>query len=78
MRQRCHLCEDAKALLEELQKNWQFDIVEVDIDESDELTERYGITIPVIELHGEEIQAGIINKNFIVEAFSRKNVKYIG
>ena len=78
MRQRCHLCEDAKALLEELQTNWRFEIVEVDIDESDELTERYGITIPVIELNGEEIQAGIINKNFIVEAFSRKNVKYIG
>ncbi|WP_053360538.1 glutaredoxin family protein [Bacillus sp. FJAT-27251] len=78
MRQRCHLCEDAKALLEELQRNWQIEIVEVDIDENDELTERYGITIPVIELNGEEIQAGIINKNFIVEAFSEKNVKYIG
>jgi glutaredoxin len=78
MRQRCHLCEDAKTLLEELQQEWQFVIMEVDIDEDDDLIERYGITIPVIELNGEEVQAGIINKKFIIEAFSEKNVKYIG
>lgn len=78
MRQRCHLCEEAKALLEELQQKWQFDIFEVDIDQDDDLIERYGITIPVIELNGEEIQAGVINKSFIDKAFSEKNVKYFG
>jgi glutaredoxin len=78
MRQRCHLCEEAKELLEELQRNWQFDLLEVDIDKDDDLTERYGITIPVVVLDGEEIQAGIINKNFIIEAFSVKNVDFIG
>ncbi len=78
MRQRCHLCEEAKELLEELQRNWQFDLLEIDIDKDDDLTERYGITIPVVVLDGEEIQAGIINKNFIIEAFSVKNVDFIG
>ncbi|MFS0636563.1 glutaredoxin family protein [Mesobacillus foraminis] len=78
MRQRCHLCEEAKGLLEELQRNWQFDLLEVDIDKDDDLTERYGITIPVVVLDGEEIQSGIINKNFIIEAFSVKNVDFIG
>ncbi|TCN26821.1 glutaredoxin family protein [Mesobacillus foraminis] len=78
MRQRCHLCEEAKELLEELQRNWQFDLLEVDIDKDDDLTERYGITIPVVVLDGEEIQAGIININFIIEAFSVKNVDFIG
>ncbi|WP_257535741.1 glutaredoxin family protein [Mesobacillus foraminis] len=78
MRQRCHLCEEAKELLEELQRNWQFDLLEVDIDKDDDLIERYGITIPVVVLDGEEIQAGIINKNFIIEAFSAKNVDFIG
>jgi glutaredoxin len=77
MRQRCHLCEEAKALLEDLQVSWDFEIVEVDIDQDDELVERYGIIIPVIELDGEEVQAGIIHKKSIIEALTRKNVNFI-
>lgn len=78
MRKGCHLCEEAKELLEELQENWYFDIFEVDIDQDDALTELYGISIPVVALEGKEIQSGIINKNFIIEAFSAKNVEFIG
>nr|WP_090743229.1 glutaredoxin family protein [Mesobacillus persicus] len=77
MRQRCHLCEEAYILLEELQADWKFDIKQVDIDEDDHLTELYGITIPVIELNGEEVQAGIIHKKDLIEAFTEKNVEYI-
>ncbi len=77
MRQRCHLCEEAKELLEELQQRWDFKIIEVDIDEDDQLTERYGIIIPVIELDGEEVAAGIIHKNSIIEALTQKNVGFI-
>jgi glutaredoxin len=77
MRQRCHLCEEAKGLLEDLQQRWEFDIVDVDIDQDDRLVEKYGIMIPVIELDGEEVQAGIIHKKSIVEALTRKNVNII-
>jgi len=77
MRQRCHLCEEAKEMLEDLQQNWEFEIVEVDIDQDDRLVEAYGITIPVIEVDGEEVQAGIIHKKSIIEAFSRKNMNFI-
>ncbi|MGK0500488.1 MAG: glutaredoxin [Oceanicoccus sp.] len=43
----CHLCEQAKALLEPmLGAEWQLE--ELDISESDELIERYGIRIPVL------------------------------
>ena len=77
MRQRCHLCEEAKSLLEKLQHQWDFEITEVDIDQDDVLIEKYGITIPVIEIKGEEVAAGIIHKNSIIEAFSRKNVGFI-
>jgi len=77
MRQRCHLCEDAKGLLEDLQQNWNFEIVEVDIDLEDRLVEKYGIIIPVIEVDGEEVQAGIIHKKSIIEALTRKNVNFI-
>jgi glutaredoxin len=78
MRERCHLCEDAKVILEELQHTYDFDLFEVDIDKDDYLIEKYGITIPVIELDGEEVQSGIIVKKFIYKAFSVKNVKHIG
>jgi thiol-disulfide isomerase/thioredoxin len=77
-RPRCHLCETARAMLEELQQNWNFTIEEINIDLDDELVEKYGIMIPVIELDGEELQYGIINKKFINEAFSRKNLEFIG
>ncbi|MGM0902654.1 MAG: glutaredoxin family protein [Bacillota bacterium] len=77
MRQRCHLCEDAKGMLEDLQQSWNFEIVEVDIDQDDRLVEEYGIIIPVIELDGEEVQAGIIHKKSIIEALTRKNVNII-
>lgn len=40
----CHLCELAEALLQ--QRGEQFEII--DISESDELFERYGLTIPVL------------------------------
>ena len=45
----CHLCELAEALLLEQQaagRQLAFD--KVDISESDELFERYGLTIPVL------------------------------
>ncbi len=40
----CHLCELAAALL----VRRGADFIEVDISESDELFERYGVTIPVL------------------------------
>lgn len=75
-RPRCHLCEDAREILEDLQQQWNFTIEEINIDLDDELVEKYGIMIPVIELEGEELQYGIINKKFISEAFSRKNLGF--
>ncbi len=75
-RPRCHLCEGAREILEDLQQQWNFTIEEINIDLDDELVEKYGIMIPVIELDGEELQYGIINKKFISEAFSRKNLGF--
>jgi glutaredoxin len=61
-RKRCPLCEKAKELILELQEEWNFSFEEIDIDESDELTEQYGIMIPVVHINGEEVAFGIINK----------------
>ena len=56
----------------ELQAQFAFRLQLVDIEESDELTEKYGLMIPVVELNGEEIQYGQIEKELIMEKLSRK------
>lgn len=61
-RKRCPLCEKAKELILELKEEWNFSFEEIDIDESDELTEQYGMMIPVVHINGEEVAFGIINK----------------
>jgi len=61
-RKRCPLCEKAKELILELKEEYDFSFEEIDIDESDELTEQYGIMIPVVHINGEEVAFGIINK----------------
>jgi len=61
----CCLCDNAKAILRELQKEFSFQVEEVDIYKDDALLERYQIMIPVVEIDGEEVQCGIIQKDMI-------------
>ena len=60
-RTQCGLCEDAKITLNLLQDEMGFSIEEEDIDKSDDLTERFGLMIPVVELDGEILQYGQID-----------------
>lgn len=69
----CHLCENARAILLNLKQKWNFHYIEADIDQSDELTERYGLMIPVVEINGEEVQFGQIDELFIDEALAKNN-----
>ncbi|EKN71435.1 glutaredoxin 2 [Neobacillus bataviensis LMG 21833] len=61
-RNRCPLCDKAKVTLDELKQEWNFKLEEVDIETSDELTERYGLMIPVVHLDGEEVGFGFVDK----------------
>lgn len=54
----CHLCERAESLLEEVARSEPLDWRVVDIADSEELTEHYGIRIPVIELKGADYDLG--------------------
>lgn len=76
-RNRCPLCERAKAIILELKEKWNFQYIEVDIYESDQLIEKYGLMIPVVEIDGEEVQFGQIDKKFINEALTRKNLSIL-
>lgn len=61
-RKKCPLCDKAKVVIDELEQEVEFVYIEKDIDDSDELTEKYGLMIPVVEIDGEEIEYGHINK----------------
>ena len=48
----CHLCDDAQKILESMQKELNFDIEVIDIDESAELIKLYSDQVPVIHIDG--------------------------
>ncbi len=75
-RKRCSLCDKAKNMIEELKEEWSFTLEEIDIDNSDELTELYGIMIPVVQIDGEEVAFGIINKIDISKRLQEKSENF--
>jgi glutaredoxin len=50
----CHLCDDARAMLERARATLAFDLLERDIEDDEALLRRYLERIPVIEIDGEE------------------------
>jgi glutaredoxin len=51
----CHLCDDARAVLERMRSQRPFALHEVDIESDPALHARYLERIPVIALDGEEL-----------------------
>jgi glutaredoxin len=50
----CHLCERARAALEELRDELGFDFVELDITGDPDLERRYRELLPVVEIDGQQ------------------------
>jgi glutaredoxin len=51
----CHLCDDARAVVERVRAEYPFELREVDVSLDPELNRAYGERIPVLELDGEEL-----------------------
>jgi glutaredoxin len=51
----CHLCDDARAVLEGIRDELPFMLVERDIEQDEALLRAYLERIPVIALDGEEL-----------------------
>jgi glutaredoxin len=75
-RKSCPLCDKAKSTLFELKKDWTFTLDEIDIESSDELTELYGLMIPVVQIDGEEAGFGVINKFDISNRLQEKKASF--
>ncbi|MFQ5560106.1 MAG: glutaredoxin family protein [Nitrospinota bacterium] len=50
----CHLCEEAKAIVEKVQKKVPFNFVETDISLDPALEKKFGEQIPVIFIEGKK------------------------
>lgn len=58
----CHLCDDARPLIQAVAARHQIEVVEVDIEGDDTLVRDFGLRVPVvIGPHGEVIAEGEID-----------------
>jgi hypothetical protein len=61
-RKNCHLCDDARAVLDEITAEIGLQVNEVDIESDDELVKLWGLRIPVVlATHDRVIAEGIID-----------------
>jgi hypothetical protein len=67
----CHLCDDARAHLEDVAADCPLDIAEVDIRRDPELFERYRYRIPVITVDGVEHLEGRIEADAVRDLIQR-------
>ncbi len=54
----CHLCEQAKGIIDNSQFAGAIELEQAEIADSDNLMERYGIRIPVVKVVGGEAELG--------------------
>jgi glutaredoxin len=50
----CHLCDEARAVLEAQRARTPFDLREIDVETDDALELAYGIRVPVVLIDGHE------------------------
>lgn len=48
----CHLCDDAKAVIEKARRRYTIDLTVIDIDRDPELVKAYNDDIPVVFING--------------------------
>jgi glutaredoxin len=65
----CHLCENARDLLEEIAGETEFMLTEIDIRSDMEVFERYRYRIPVVLINGEILLEGRIDALELARAF---------
>jgi glutaredoxin len=62
----CHLCDDAKALLEKYRTRFALEITEVDIDNDAQLKAAYDACVPVVSIGGRVRFRGVVNESLLV------------
>jgi len=65
----CHLCEDARDMLDEIAEQHEYELTETDIRTTPELFEMYRYRIPVIIINGTKTIEGKIDFDELTSAF---------
>lgn len=68
----CHLCDDARKVLDPMTKELSLPVLERDIETNDEWTEKYGLMIPVVEIEGEVLAYGSIEPSSLFTKLKQK------
>jgi glutaredoxin len=50
----CHLCVDAKEILERIGRRYAFELTEINVETDATLEKMYGLEIPVVTINGEK------------------------
>jgi hypothetical protein len=67
----CHLCDEARGVVERVRAEHPFELREVDITLDPALHREYGERIPVLELDGEELFEFFVEEAVLVERLCR-------
>jgi glutaredoxin len=66
----CHLCDEARDMLDEIATQVPYDLIEIDIRKDPQFFELYRYRIPVILLNETVIAEGRIDYNSLAKAFN--------
>jgi glutaredoxin len=67
----CHLCEEAREVLQSVRLERHFDLAEVDISLDPGLNREYGERIPVVVVNGEEAFEYFVDRRALEERLDR-------
>lgn len=71
-RPNCSLCEEARLMIQLVSEDVELEIEEINIENNDQVHEKYMIRIPVIERDGIVIQEGRIDYPTLLEALTNE------
>ncbi|MDM5292549.1 glutaredoxin family protein [Peribacillus simplex] len=70
-REKCPLCDKAKLILEEVKFESGIGYKEIDIHTDDDLVEKFGLMIPVVEWKDDIVQFGNVDKLALNRLFEK-------
>jgi glutaredoxin len=67
----CHLCDDARAAVQRVRADHDFELEEVDVSLDPALNREYGERVPVLALDGEELFEFFVEEESLRERLDR-------
>ena len=62
----CHLCDEARTILERMRESTPFEVLEINIEADDALHARYLERIPVVAVDGEELSEYFVDEEALI------------